>query len=366
MLVLLAAVEASVGRRAGDLGDWQALTWRHAGRAARTEAACAGVLCLGDSQVKEGVLPALLEGRLGLPAYNLAVHGGQAPTSFFLLRRALRAGARPVAVVVDFNPNLLSSAPRSGLPYWSDLLDARDAVELGWGARDPELLARTVALGLLPTLRHREALRGGLIDALLGRPGADHGPCLALARNLDRNRGARVTPVTPPPPDPEGPPLAPADRGGWQPHRANVEAIHRLFEAAESRGIAVFWLIPPACPGWQSRRVRMGADAAYARLAGSLARRHRNVVVVDARASAFPPDAFRDQTHLHVAGAAVLTRSLAAVIRSTLAAKARGEVGDSWVALPPAGRLPPARPHEPEDMDESRTAVRAGGESRRR
>ena len=365
MLVLVAAVEAAVGRQAGHLRDWQALSWRHAGRAARGAAARAGVVCLGDSQVKEGVLPALLEGRLGRPAYNLAVHGGQAPASFFLLRRALRGGARPAAVVVDFNPNLLSSAPRSGLPYWSDLVDARDAIDLARAARDPDLFAQTVALGLLPAFRHREAIRAGLADAWSGRPGEGRGSCLAVARNLDRNRGAWVTPIGPPPPDPDDLRPNPADRRGWTPHPANLEYIHRLFATAEAHGITVFWLIPPTCPGWQSRRVRLGADAAYARLAGVLSEQHRNVVVVDGRASGFPPDAFRDATHLHVAGATVLTRSLADLIRSTLSAKARGAVGPSWVALPPAGRLPPGRAPGLEDMDESRAAIRTGGDSRR-
>src|SRR5262245_43362888 len=97
--------------------------WRLAGRAARGEAVRARVLFFGDSLMQYAAQPRVIEARTGWTAYNLAVAGGHTPTSYFLLRRALRAGARPSAVVVDAVPFGLDRAPDS-LPIvrqWPDL-----------------------------------------------------------------------------------------------------------------------------------------------------------------------------------------------------------------------------------------------------
>jgi hypothetical protein len=60
------------------------------------------VLVPGDSQVECGHQPPLLARRPGRPVANLAVVVGQAAATFALFERALQAGARPHAVVVDF------------------------------------------------------------------------------------------------------------------------------------------------------------------------------------------------------------------------------------------------------------------------
>jgi len=67
----------------------------------RTRRVAHDVLCFGDSQMKFGIAPHVVAARTGRPAYNLAIVGGQPPASYFLLRRALEAGARPSAVLFD-------------------------------------------------------------------------------------------------------------------------------------------------------------------------------------------------------------------------------------------------------------------------
>ena len=74
----------------------------------------------GDSLAKLGVAPSLVEARSGRSVYNLAVCAGQAPSSYFLLRRVLDSGARPTAILVDFFPRLLQVPPQH-TPLWPAL-----------------------------------------------------------------------------------------------------------------------------------------------------------------------------------------------------------------------------------------------------
>src|SRR5262249_9760729 len=149
-------------------GDPTFLAWRTAARAARREARRAEVLCFGDSLVKLGVLPRVLERRTGRSAYNLATQGSPAPAPFFLLRRALEAGARRRAVLVDYSPQVLPTPPRESLPYWPELIGVREAIELGWAARDARFVAATALALALPTLKNRLASRDAVRTALGG------------------------------------------------------------------------------------------------------------------------------------------------------------------------------------------------------
>src|SRR5690349_13984720 len=105
MLALVAAAELLVARGAERLTTPVCWDWIQAGRAARREARGCRVLAFGDSLIKCGVAPAVIEGRLGGRAHNLAVGGGLPPADYFLLRRALAAGARPRAVLIGHIPH---------------------------------------------------------------------------------------------------------------------------------------------------------------------------------------------------------------------------------------------------------------------
>src|SRR5690242_12777653 len=101
MLALVLAAESYVARHDLDFATLWSANWRHGAAAARREGPKSAVLAFGDSLVKDGVAAPVIEARLGRRAYNLAVFNGQAPASYFLLRRALDAGARPAAVLID-------------------------------------------------------------------------------------------------------------------------------------------------------------------------------------------------------------------------------------------------------------------------
>src|SRR5262249_41928557 len=79
-----------------------AFAWRRGDWAARHVAPGCEVLCFGDSLMQCGILPRVLEDRLALRSYNIAIGAGSPATTYFLLRRALESGARPRAVLVEY------------------------------------------------------------------------------------------------------------------------------------------------------------------------------------------------------------------------------------------------------------------------
>ncbi|HEV3121033.1 MAG TPA: hypothetical protein VGY53_03985, partial [Isosphaeraceae bacterium] len=102
MLCLVGLVEGALAERELLLATAVTANSRFAAQMAQREGPACGILAFGDSQVKCGILPAVLEDRLGLRAFNLAILASPPPASYFLLRRALGAGARPAAIVVGY------------------------------------------------------------------------------------------------------------------------------------------------------------------------------------------------------------------------------------------------------------------------
>jgi len=159
MLGLLLAVECSLARLAPHLRNAHQLGYRFAGRRAANEASRADVLCFGDSQMKFGIAPHVVAARTGRPAYNLAIVGGQPPASYFLLRRALEAGARPSAVLFDCKANILSADYHWNVRNLPGLMDTRDAFDLAWTGRDASLFASLVLARHLPSYQGRDEVR---------------------------------------------------------------------------------------------------------------------------------------------------------------------------------------------------------------
>jgi hypothetical protein len=196
-LVLALLVELGIASnplRFRHLWNWD---WWLTARAATRAATRCEVLCFGDSLVKFGVLPSVLEARLGGRAYNLSLSAGQPPACYFLLRRALESGARPRALLVDFVPHGLAGDPRCGNRLWPELLDARDALDLAWTARDTELAARVLLARLLPSLRGRYEIRANILAALRGEAPMEWLASHAYVRNTRINRGAYVAAKNP-------------------------------------------------------------------------------------------------------------------------------------------------------------------------
>lgn len=354
MLVLVAAVEVFVGRGRDRFADFAAQDWTLARRRAGREARSAKVLCFGDSQVKMGVVPRVIEARVGLPAYNLALVGGQPASSYYLLRRALDSGANPSAVVVDFLPPLLAIDLERNHRNYPELLTFGESAELAFAARDPgAFLGRTVEM-ILPSVKTRNDLRAAVFAALQGKPMIERGDA-AYPRNWRFNLGTMLFPAYPFTENPES----------W--YRANYPApwsctglhggyVRRFLDLAATRGIAVYWLLHPIAPTAQRYCDERGQDARYEQFVRDAAARYPNLVVVDGRHSGYRETEFIDTVHLHAAASFVLSEDLASVI-------AGPPTQDRWVSLPLyAARLADV---PVETLVESRSVLERAGAIRR-
>jgi hypothetical protein len=356
MLGLVLASERAVSRHEPIFtGDTMVLAWRAGRPMVRDEAARARVLCVGDSLVKLGVQPRVLEARLGLPSYNLAVGGASAPATFFLLRLALDVAARPSALIIDFDAEVLQTPPRMHQKYWPELIGPGEAIDLCWSAQDSDLLGRTGLALLLPSVKHRDELREDIRVSLAGGTRPTREVLAAYARHWRLNGGATVLGPTPPPPDDpaKADPATRRSRRGWVPYPANASYVRRALDLAASREVPVFWLLPPVSPSRQARRDRSGLDEGYTRFVRETAARYPNVVVLDARRSGYARDLFADPTHLHRVGAVELSAAVADALAPRLAGASA--TGPRWIDLPPfRGRTIDVAL---EEMEQSRLAV---------
>jgi hypothetical protein len=358
MLALVAAIEMVVAGRPLDYSDPVSLSWRLAATAARDEAPGWRVLCVGDSLVKHAVVPAVVAAGTGRRAGNLGIARGPVPATYFLLRRALEAGARPEAVVLDVKPGVLAGSPRYNLRYWQEIASPREALELARASGGGSLLVEIVLGRLLPTFRARHEVRGHLLAALRGEPSPLRLINSTCRRNWLVNGGANVAARNPTftgAVSPEQFKTLLAD--AWRCHRVNALYVRRILDLASARGIRVYWLLPPLSPRLQERRERTGAEEGYLRFVRSMQERHPELTVVDGRHAGYDHTAFVDATHLDGQGGAILSSDLAALLARDLSAP---PAPGRWVDLPPFRPRPTDVPLE--DVEQSRRVVLASPE----
>jgi len=350
MVALVVVLEVSLVRQERFLTE-HAACWRAKGLAASREAAACEVLCLGDSQVEFGVLPRVIEARLGADAraYNLALHAGPPAATYFLLRRALDAGAKPRAVVVDFTPRQLARPPGHDEPRhaWPDLASPGEAIDLASSTADPDLATEIWAGQVVASTKSRHEIRASIVKALAGQ-GFSFRPVTRLVRrNWQSNLGAHVLPEggrTEAVPDPTSSDLFDA----WSCDPATARYVDRFLRLACARGIAVFWLLPPISPEFQARRDRLGLEAPYDAFLRARQAEFPGLVVVDGRHSGYGVSLFVDAIHLDRRGATALSDDLARRL-------AGPEGGPRWSELAP----PHVADHAPlvEDLEESKVAL---------
>ena len=335
LIALVACVEAFVGRNSLDFASGVSEDWRATTRAARVEAREAQVLCFGDSIIKYGLLPTVVEARSGRPTFNLAVTSGGPVPSYFLLRRALEAGARPEAVVIDHSPLMLREAPslgpRLGLRIWSELMSSRDILDLSWSTRDPDLGTLCLLAHALPSIRDRFEIRRNLLAALGGGSASFRLLAPHVWRNWNLNRGGQPHPRVQPWADDGRAVMDAICPDSWAIDPVIDAYTRRFLRLAGDRGIKVFWVIPPMIAAIHARRERSGIAAAYTAYARALQDRHSNLVVVDARPACYEPAVFYDPVHLDRQGASIFSADLAEVLSDSLA---RGAAAPRWITLP--------------------------------
>ena len=321
MLLAVVPVERYASRNALRFLDTEDWGFRDAARMARDEARHASILCLGDSQLKAGLLPQALEERTGRRALNLALIGGQVEAADSLFRTALENGARPEALVIDAFPKLLATPPSFNRWRWASMLGFGEALDMAWFANDPELFGSVALAKVLPTLRGRNALRDNVKAALEGRIDSRCWANFALLRQWRKNSGAAI--------------LHPTARGGEQDKATldawmvgyfstlRVEPVHaraveRLLATALDRRVPVFWVLMPHLPAVQDYCEATGYDAAHRALLLGWQKRFPNLIVIDATRATDDPKAFYDPHHLSADGAYPFSVALGDVIREAL------------------------------------------------
>ena len=352
----MAAVEAGVGRHEFDFSDNALASWKHAAQAARHEARDAQILCFGDSLVQLSVVPQVIEARTGRRAYNLSVTGGPPPASVFLLERALAAGARPAAIVVDAKPNILATRHEWLIRHYAHVAGFRDRLGLARTCKDSGLFAMVTLAQWLPSYRDRTPIRAAILASLRDRFSSPAGKIAGRWRNLALNRGGLVFPKNPAVADEVGPDEQEVYYPPkWVADPASRAYMNRFLALAKSRKIPVFWIVPPISPKPQARREALGLDAAFTRFVAAAQARFGNVVVVDGRHAGYGPKLFVDQSHLDREGASTFSADLGDIIARHLDHATTPADASRWVSLPGYRDVPPGIPLE--DINESQVAA---------
>jgi hypothetical protein len=329
MLLLVAGIEPRLARIAREYADVVVHDWQKSRQASDRDLRAYHVLCFGDSQVKTGIVPQVIEAETGLPTYNLALIGGQAPSSYFMLCRALQQGARPEAVVVDFLPPLLGMGLERNQRCFPELIGLGESIELAWSQRAASEFCALAAAILVPSIRSRLDLRQGMAAALQGRSASRRNESF-YQRNRRQNQGALLL----------EPKALSEDPGLW--YRTNYPVpwacrplhasyVDQFLTLAAAHGITVYWLLPPIAPAAQAYCDTQGQDARYEQFVRSALQRHANLVVVDGRHSGYRAAQFIDTVHVNAQAAAAQSAGLAAILRS--GPHAAG-AGGRWRVLP--------------------------------
>ncbi len=276
--------------------------------------------------------------------------------TYFVLRRALDAGARPSAIVIDTKPAILIGGPEFNERYWPAALTAWECLELGRITGHAHLGLALFTARMLPSLQSRLEVRSSLVAALDGTADPIQEINRVLWRNWSVNEGANVASLN----STYHGELSPEIRDRLHPDRwyvesSNAEGIERLLRLARERKVRVFWLLPPISRGLQEWRERSGSEGKFEEFVRSYQRRYPQVVtVLDARRVVTDPSRFVDATHTSGRGAIALSRAVGGVLKAELASGARDHAG-GWIKLEP----PPDLPGDAEPAARGRRSVEA-------
>ncbi len=362
MIGLIVAIECFVARNWLDFTDPVSLSWRYSAAAVETESPGCDLLCLGDSLIKHGLLPGVIDEGTGRRTVNLSAARAPALLTYFFLRRALDAGARPRAIIINAKPAVLLAGPEFNARYWQEVLTPRECLEFSLMTRNGPFMLATIVGRLLPSMRSRLEVRSQVLAALRGE--TDRIPAInrVLLRNWTVNRGANVAAARSDRQEAAEPDIERKLHPGlFFVDPTNARGIDRLLQLAEAKDIPVFWLLTPLSPDLQTLRDQSGAEAAYEQFIRSFVVRYpRILTVLDARRGAYPPSRFIDHTHLDGHGALALSRAVATTLKPLLA-RPRPAPGPGWIAVDGPSKRPAASSVIVEDLEQSRKTLPGNG-----
>ena len=117
--------------------------------------------------MKHGLLPSVIERETGQrTAVNLSA--ARRPLSYLLLRRALGAGARPRAIIINAKPAILMADLQFNARYFREIVTARECLEISGLTRNRPFLLSMIVGRLLPSLRSRLEIQTNVLAAVRG------------------------------------------------------------------------------------------------------------------------------------------------------------------------------------------------------
>jgi hypothetical protein len=232
-------------------------------------------------------------------------------------------------LVVDFVPYLLAAEPRHNLRQWPELINLREAIDLGWSTRHAQFCAE-LALGmLLRTVKDRDEIRSSIAAALRGESSSYRDEIDAWVGHWKLHQGAMLFKEQP---DYRGE-VDTSNRGlfprAWRCHPVNEVYVRRLLDLAATHSIKVFWLLPPATPKFQDHYDEIGLESSHERFLLGLQSRYPDLTIVDGRHSGYGHELFVDPLHLSRRGAVALSADLATILGDGF----RGKVAPGWMIL---------------------------------
>lgn len=334
MLGLVLVVESWLAGRWEWFTDPVAFSWRFS-LASAEQAGGSDVLVLGDSLAKHGLIPPVIAAASGRSARNLAAAASPAPLAYFALRRALVAGARPSAVILEYKPSVLAGGPKIRSRCWAEALGIVEFVDLVRSSRSASLASELMVGALLPSFRGRHEIRENLLSALRGDSAGLRSLNAICRRNWSVNGGANLAARQPGftgvlPEEVHRNLLS--DR--FAVHRVNDSYLQRTLDLARRNGIATYLLVPPFAPELLARRSETGAESRFSGFLRTLQARDPCLTVLDARGSGYPHSAFVDASHLDRLGAVALSLDVAEILRSDRSSARREPGSGRWINLP--------------------------------
>jgi hypothetical protein len=263
MLGLLLAVEAFVQRHETQFMTPFELDWKAGALSARRLSPRFDVLCFGDSMLKFGLSPRILEQRLGLSVFSLALLDGKPPASYFLLRRSIESGARPRLILVDFQPECMYQTSETMIEnrHWKGLLDVHEGLDLARTYHDPDLVGRVVLWRCLPSYKCRTEIRDGVKLALAGKASPNPDENAKVRRNRWLNRGGMLLAKSPAYDGEVRQPVADIlFSQDWFNRPEQTSYVRRFMALAERHQIPVLWVLPPNSPKAHEGRERVGLN----------------------------------------------------------------------------------------------------------
>jgi hypothetical protein len=365
MLCALLTIESSLARHIQEFTVGEGLNWAFARKAALSKVRDCEIFSLGSSTSKFGVVSSVMEDLTGHRTFNLAMCSSDMAGNYFTLRRAIEAGARPKAVLIDcyISQDITSDTKRRYLNIrsWPEFLGLREAADIAWSSRDVNFLTTVALSWFCPSYKARFEVRNNVLAAVRGEVDNTAECSRFYRRNWGVNRGSQVMQRNPefearhvgevaklhvrtesPDLDMRGIPAGPYAR--------------RFLDLAASNNIRVFYLMLPLTPLKLDERVQCGEDLKDVKRARYLQSLNRDLVVIDGRNAHYPPQAFWDDVHMNGEGARVFTAEAASIVNQYLSGTAPR---DRWVALHEYAAPTPRSEHSVELLADSINVVRS-------